>query len=126
MAKSEKNPGEAGDEKEYNLGERTSVFGENVIECALSLPTNPTTSPLISQVVRSGTSVGANYCEAEDAVSRKEFKLKIGTCRKEAKETKYWLRMLAKAAPTNKAKARVLWKEANELNLIFSAIWRKL
>jgi four helix bundle protein len=126
MAKSETTPGDAGDEREYNLGERTSAFGENVIEYALAVHPNPVTAPLISQVVRSGASAGANYCEAEDAVSRKEFKLKIGTCRKEAKETKYWLRMLAKAAPSNKTKARVLWKEANELNLIFSAIWRKL
>ena len=124
MAKSE--TGNPDGDAEYNLGERTSVFGEATIEFALSVAENAVTKPLISQIVRSGTSVGANYCEAEDAVSKKEFKQKIGTCRKESKETKFWLRMIAKAVPEKKTRARTLWKEANELNLIFGAIWRKL
>jgi len=58
-------------------------------------------------------------------VSKKEFKLRIGTCRKESRETKFWLRMIATAEPDLKAEARVLWQEAKELNLIFGAIWRK-
>jgi four helix bundle protein len=80
---------------------------------------------LISQLVGSGTSVGTNFCEAEDSVSRKDFKSKVGICRKESKETKYWLRMIAAAEPSLKAEARALWQEARELNLIFGAIWRK-
>src|SRR5438552_8122603 len=81
--------------------------------------------PLIGQAVRAGTSVGANYCEADDAVSKKEFRCKIGTCKKEARETKYWLRMIAAAEEAMKEPARVLWQEAKELHLIFAAIFRK-
>jgi four helix bundle protein len=80
---------------------------------------------LISQIVRSGGSVGANYCEADDAVSKKEFRQKIGTCRKEAKETKYWIRIIVAAVPTVRDEARILWQEAKELHLIFCAILRK-
>jgi len=76
-------------------------------------------------LVGAGTSVGANYCEADDSVSGKEFKQKIGTCRKESKETMFFLRMIANAEPTLADEARTLWREAKELNLIFGAIWRK-
>jgi four helix bundle protein len=111
-------------EQKFDLEERTALFGEAVIAFAQEVAVNSVTAPLISQIVRSGTSVGANYCEANDAVSKKEFRVKINTCRKEAKETKYWLRMLAKAAPSSKETARSLWQEAKELNLIFSTIVR--
>jgi len=107
------------------LGERTALFGEKVIEFAKSIPRNPVNDRLITQLVGAGTSVGANYCEADDAVSGKEFKQKIGTCRKESKETMFFLRMLAKAEPYLATDARALWREAKELNLIFGAIWRK-
>lgn len=109
----------------FDLEERTAVFGEAVIGFAKQLPRNVVTTPLISQLVRAGTSVGANYCEADDAVSKKDFKNKIGTCRKEARETKLWLRMIATAEPDAKTEARKLWQEAKELHLIFAAIWRK-
>jgi len=101
------------------------VFGEAVIYFAKSIPRNSVTLPLIDQIIRSGTSVAANYCEADDAVSKKDFKNKIGTCRKEARETKLWLRMIAAAEPELKVEARKLWQEAKELHLIFAAIWRK-
>ena len=110
---------------EFDLEERTAVFGEAVIRFAKTIPKNPVTTPLISQLVRAGTSVGANYCEADDAVSKKDFKNKIGTCRKEARETKLWLRLIAAAEPDFKTEARKLWQEAKELHLIFAAIWRK-
>ena len=109
----------------FDLEERTAVFGEAVIGFAKKVEKNAITIPLISQLVRSGTSVGANYCEADDAVSKKDFKNKIGTCRKEARETKHWLRMIAAAAPEMKTEARKVWHEAKELHLIFAAIWRK-
>lgn len=108
----------------YDLEERTAAFGEAVISFAKSLPLNPVTSPLIGQLVRSGTSVGANYCEADDAESKKDFVHKIGICRKESRETKHWLRMIARAIPESKELARPLWREAKELHLIFAAIWR--
>lgn len=110
---------------DFDLEERTAVFGETVIGLAKKIPKNPVTIPLISQLVRAGTSVGANYCEADDAVSKKDFKNKIGTCRKESRETKLWLRMIVAAEPECKAEARKLWQEAKELHLIFAAIWRK-
>jgi len=81
----------------FDLEERTAVFGEAVISFAKAIPQNAVTSPLISQIVHSSTSVGANYCEADDAGTKKDFKYKIGICRKEARETKHWLRMIAAA-----------------------------
>ncbi len=108
----------------FDLEERTASFGEAVIEFAKGVPRNPITLPLIGQLVRSGTSVGANYCEADDAVSKKDFRHRIGTCKKEARETKHWLRMIAKAEPDTKPEARALWQEAKELHLIFAKIYR--
>ena len=112
------------EKKSYDLEERTAVFGENVIEFAKKSPVTPVTRRLIDQLVGAGTSVGANYCEADDAVSRKEFKHKIGTCKKEARETKFFLRMIAKAVPEMKDIAGPLWQEAKELHLIFAKIYR--
>jgi len=109
----------------FDLEERTAQFGEAVIYFARTIAKNPVTMPLISQLVRAGTSVGANYCEADDAVSKKDFKNKIGICRKEARETKLWLRLIAAAEPELRIEARKLWQEAKELHLIFAAIWRK-
>jgi four helix bundle protein len=84
----------------YDLEERTARFGEAVIIFAKKVPQNVVTLPLIGQLVRAGTSVGANYCEADDAVSKKEFRCKIDD-------------------------ARRLWQEAKELHLIFASIYRK-
>ena len=107
------------------LDERTARFGETIIRFAKRIPHNSVNERLISQLVGAGTSVGANYCEADDSISGKEFKQKIGTCRKESKETMFFLRMIASAEPTLANEARVLWHEAKELNLIFGSIWRK-
>jgi len=76
-------------------------------------------------LVRSATSIGANYMEADCAESKKDFIHKIGVCKKEAKETTHWLHMLATAEPTEKEKCRKLWQEAHELTLIFSAIVKR-
>lgn len=111
--------------RRYDLAERTAVFAEKVVAFARKLPEDAVARPLISQVVRSAGSVGANYCEADDAVSKKEFRHKIGTCRKEAKETKYWIRIIVAAVPDARNEARILWQEAKELHLIFCAILRK-
>lgn len=116
--------GEAKVAKTYDLEERTAKFGETIITFAKRLPNGPVNSPLISQLVRSGTSIGANYAEADDAQSKKEFLQKIGYCRKEARETKHWLRMIATATLETKQAARELWQEAKELHLNFAAICR--
>jgi four helix bundle protein len=111
--------------KPYDLEERTAQFGEAIIRFAKKIPHNSVNSRLISQLVGAGTSVGANYCEADDGVSRKDYKNRIGTCKKEARETKFFLRMIAVAEEHLKPEARVLWQEARELHLIFCSIFRK-
>ncbi len=108
----------------YDLEERSALFGENVIEFCIDLPETAVTKPLISQLVRAATSIGANYCEADDAESKRDFRHKIALCRKESRETKFWCRMIAKALPTSKLEARAIWKEAHELHLIFARIVR--
>jgi len=108
----------------YNLEDRTAAFGESVIVFARRIPVTVVTIPLIDQLVRSATSIGANYGEADDAESKKDFRHKIGLCRKESKEAKHWLRMVAAAEASLKNDARALYKEAMELNLIFGAIRR--
>ncbi|MEK9180256.1 MAG: four helix bundle protein [Patescibacteria group bacterium] len=112
--------------KKYDLESRTAKFGEDIILFAKKVPRNIVTIPLVGQLVNAGTSVGANYCEADDAESKKDFKHKIGICKKEARETKHWLRMIAVACPELKEEARRLWQEAKELNLIFNAISKKV
>jgi four helix bundle protein len=108
----------------FDLEERTARFGEAVIDFVKMIPQNAVTNRIISQLVGASTSVGANYVEADDAVSKKEFLKSIGTCRKEARETKHFLRMIVRAVPELKLQARTVWLEAKELHLIFSKIWR--
>ena len=111
-------------DKPYDLEERTALFGEAVIDFVKRVPVNPVTRRLIDQLVGAGTSIGANYCEADEAVSKKDFRHKIPICKREAREAKFFLRMLAKAVPELKAEARTLWQEAKELHLIFAKICR--
>lgn len=109
----------------YDLAERTALFGEAVIRFAQRIPQSPVTNRLIDQLVGAGTSVGANYCEADEGVSRKDFMHRIGICKKEARETQFSLRMVVTAQPSLKVDARAVWKEARELKLIFAAIFRQ-
>ena len=111
--------------KVYDLEERTAVFGEEIIDFAKTISKHVVTLPLINQLIRAGTAVGASYCEADCAETRKDFEHKLGICKKESKETKHWLRMVIKAEPDLKNNAMLLMKEANELTLIFIAIVRK-
>ncbi|MCD6329009.1 MAG: four helix bundle protein [Candidatus Cloacimonetes bacterium] len=106
----------------FDLDERTAKFGEGIIQFAKTIPQSPITLPLITQLVKTGTSVGANYSEADCAESKKDFEHKIGICKKESKETKHWLRMISKAAPECRDEVKELWKETHEFNLIFSSI----
>ncbi|MCF7836754.1 four helix bundle protein [Candidatus Gracilibacteria bacterium] len=110
---------------DYDLEERTAKFGEDAIIFLRTIPRDEITRPLISQLIRSATSVGANYYEANEAASKKDFRNKICICKKEANESKHWLRMIAKAAPDSAKRARELWKETQELVLIFAAIVKK-
>ena len=106
----------------YDLEERTAKFGEAVIDFVKTLKRDSVNLPLINQVIRSATSIGANYCEANNASSKNDFKNKIFICKKEASETKYWFRIIARANEDKKDTCKILWKEANELTMIFSKI----
>ena len=116
--------GASGQSRLYDLEERTAQFGESVIDFAKIVPRGPVTNRLIDQLVGAGTSVGANYCEADDAVSRKDFRNRIGICKKEARESKFFIRMIVRAVPELREKAKSLWQEARELHLIFAKIFR--
>lgn len=109
----------------FDLEERTASFGIAVIKFCKTIVLNEITRPIINQLIRSATSVGANYMEANGADSKKDFKSKISICKKEAKETMHWFRMISEADPKWIEQARKLWKEARELSLIFGAISRK-
>ena len=108
--------------KKYDLEERTAKFGEDIIEFVKKLPKNGITQRLIPQLVGAGTSVGANYCEADCAETNKDFIHKMSIANKEIKETKHFLRMCSKACPEFADEARKLWQEGKELNSIFTTI----
>ncbi|MCC6681200.1 MAG: four helix bundle protein [Phycisphaeraceae bacterium] len=117
---------DTGQKQSYDLEERTARFGQDVIAFAKTLSRSTINEVLIKQLVRSGTSIGANYCEADDAESRKDFRHKVGLCKKESRETKHWFRMIATAEPTRRSEVVVLWREAKELHLIFTSIRRSI
>jgi len=106
----------------FDLEERTSNFGKEIINFSKGIKINPINNPIINQLVRSGTSVGANYCEANESNSKRDFIHKISIAKKEAKETMYWLGLISSAEPTKENDAKQLRKEAHELVLIFSSI----
>jgi len=108
--------------KPFNLEERTAVLGENVIRLCKDIKQNTINRPIISQLIRSSTSIGANYMEANGASSKADFVNKIFLCKKEAQETKHWFRMLFVIDPEVKTELQNLWKECQELTLIFQKI----
>jgi hypothetical protein len=108
----------------FDLEERTAVFGEVIVWFVKNIPRGPDTNRLIDQPVGCGTSIGANYCEANEGLSKKDFHCTIGRCRKESKETKLFLRMVAASEPTLAPEARTLFRKAKELHPIFCAMFR--
>ncbi|QYM78132.1 four helix bundle protein [Horticoccus luteus] len=108
----------------FDLEERTACFGAAIIRFLKKVPHGPNNNRLIDQLVGCGTSIGANYCEANEGVSKKDFRNIIGRCVKEAKETKFFLRMIATSEPALADQARTLYREAQELHLIFASIYR--
>lgn len=106
----------------YDLDIRTKNFSKSVLRLLSVIKKNQINLNVISQLSRSATSIGANYCEANNASSRKDFRNKVYICRKEAQETKYWIEMLAEINQEEKDSLRLLWKEAHELTLIFGKI----
>ena len=108
----------------FDLEERTACFGEAIVRFVKKVPHGPDNNRLIDQLVGCGTSVGANYCEANEGLSKMDFHCIIGRCRKESKETKFFLRMIAASEPKLASDARELFREAKELHLIFCAMFR--
>ena len=106
----------------YDLEERTAKFGLQTIKFCQSIKQDAITKPLMSQLIRSATSIGANYMEANGASSKNDFRNKIFICKKETQETKHWLRMLSEAVPDKAEELRKLWMECQELTLIFQKI----
>jgi four helix bundle protein len=109
----------------FDLEERTARFGESIVRFTKKIPRDPTNNRLIDQLVGCGTSIGGNYCEANEGVSKKDFRHPISRCVKEAKETKFFLRMVIASEPQLAEQARPLYREANELLLIFAKMYRK-
>jgi four helix bundle protein len=106
----------------YDLEERLAQFSEQVIDLAKQIPQNNINQRLIPQAVSSSGSSGANYCEACEAESKKDFRHKIAITKKELRESKHWLRLIARANEEQINECRKLYKEAHELLLIFSKI----
>ncbi|TSC93945.1 MAG: CHP02436-containing protein [Candidatus Berkelbacteria bacterium Athens1014_28] len=112
----------------YDLEERTAIFGRDIICLCKSINPNHIIKPIIGQLIRSATSIGANYMEANGASSKKDFANKIYICKKETQETKHWLRMLSYSIEDSNQKTKIkeLWQECQQLTLIFQKITSSL
>ena len=123
--KSEANPkSEALNQKHYDLEERTLVFSRNIINHIKTLPKTMGNIEIGKQLIRSAGSVGANYIEANEALSKKDFIMRIKISKKEAKESLYWLKLIEPLS-SNEAGRQKLIQEATELMNILGAIYRK-
>ncbi|MFQ6083663.1 MAG: four helix bundle protein [Candidatus Aminicenantia bacterium] len=112
--------------KQYDLEERTLKFAKEVIEFTKKLPKTIANIEIMKQLIRSSGSIGANYIEANEALSKKDFIMKIKICRKESKESRYWLQLIESDEQLSKEKNQLLIKEATELMKIFGAILEKM
>ena len=111
--------------KKFDLEERTLEFAKRIIDLIKRLPKNTVNFEMSSQVIRSAGSIGANYREANEALGRKDFFMRIRISRKESKETKYWLELLMHNNPDLEKSVKPLITECSELLKIFSAIISK-
>lgn len=108
----------------YNLEKRTLLFAESMIGILRLIRITPLNSRIVEQLIGSSGSIGANYGEAVESESKKDFIHKITIAKKEIKETLHWLHLMAITNPEQKEKLQALWKEAHELLLIFASIVR--
>ena len=106
----------------YPLEERVKKFAEDIIDLIKKVRINITNKNIVEQLVRSATSIGANYFEANGASSKKDFINKIAISKKEAIETQYWLRILNKTDDNLKEEIIKLWDEAKQIGMILSKI----
>ena len=108
--------------KKYDLEERTTKFGMLIMNICKDIVPTVTNRDILSQLVRSATSIGANYYEANGAISKDDFRNKINIVQKETRETKHWIRLLAILIPEKSEELRKAWQEAHELSLIFGKV----
>jgi len=112
--------------KKYDLEERTALFAERVRNLCFKLPKNIANAEYLPQLIRAGSSPGANYIEANESIGDKDFKMKIKTCRRESKESSYWLRLvITDGSKEMEDERNYLRQEAKEFILIFTAILKK-
>ena len=111
--------------KPYDLEERTSVFAKSVINLCKKLPKDTINIKLIAQLIDASSSVGANYREANEKLSKKDFLYRMKITRKECKESTYWLNLLEEANQNFKEEIASFIKESQELRNIFTSIINK-
>ena len=112
--------------KSYDLEERTYKFTKDIIAFVNTCPKTMVNSELVRQLIRSSGSVGANYIEAREALSKKDFSMRVKICRKEVKESAYWLRLLEIKDDSAEKKRQSLIAESTELLRIFASIVEKV
>lgn len=112
--------------KDFDLEERTLIFAKRVIIMCKSLPKNTVNRVLINQIIRSAGSVGANYREANDALGKKDFLMRLRISRKEAKENHFWIELIIEANSNLKNRLADLLQESVEIKKILSSIITKL
>ena len=109
----------------FDLEDRTLEFAKKVVDLVKELPKNIANLELSSQIIRSASSVGANYREANDSLGKKDFAMRLRISRKEAKETYYWLQLISHSNPTLKEIIDLLLDECSQLTKILSSIINK-
>lgn len=112
--------------KIFDLEDRTTKFAVDVVKLCRKLPKDSINNRLTGQAVGSAGSVGANYREANDALGKKDFIMRLKISRKEAKEVIHWLELIREANPEFKEESEILKKEAIELKNILSSIIEKV
>jgi four helix bundle protein len=112
--------------KQYDLEERTFVFAKQVRAFIKTLHNTIANIEDGKQLIRASGSIGANYIEANEALSKKDFVMRVKICRKEAKETRYWLKLIdTRGEIEHENERKALEQEATELTSIFGSILRK-
>jgi four helix bundle protein len=111
--------------KNYDLEDRTKLFSYNLIDLCKKLPFSTVNKRLIDQLIRSGTSIGANYREANEADTKKDFKNKVRIAKKEARETIYWLELINNANINHSKEINLLLDESRQLIKIIASIYLK-
>ena len=108
-----------------NLEKRTRQFAVRIIRLSATLPNTPEARVIRNQITKSGTSIGANYREANRARSKADFKNKIKICESEAGETQYWLEVITEANMLSWEKIKSDYEECSELLAIFTSIGKR-